>query len=541
MRKTKTRTPKTIYFGQAAREKLLRGALQLAEAAAVTYGPCGRIVILERVAGNIATKDGATVVREISFRDPGMSMGAALLKEPCLAMSETVGDGTTTTAILAASLLKECHRYLVAGVNPMHLSKGLREAARAAIDLLHELAMPVESEHEVRSITLIASNGDTEIAQHLTKAVMSVGQKGTVTIEDGLGTETELVLRDGMSLEAGFVSPSCWPSSKEIREHFEQPFLALFDCGLYSFEDIRDVVEVASQWPHPLIIFAHTVEAGALATWVLNGKSSDGRPSWHGALVKCPGWGDHRRAFLDDIASLSGATVIDPKAGMDLHNLNPEWFGSVQTATVERNSTLLVGYADGVTTERVQKRVRCLQAEKERALHEYDQDRLQERISKLNGGLATLRVGGITESALQERRARIEDALGSVRAALAEGIVPGAGAAYLFAAQWLTAQDPPEGDASLGYLAFIHALQEPFRVLLRNAGQESSNALEKVDPMQGEECNPWMGWDVVQRKARLLYEEPMIVDATRVAVEAIRYVASAVGTIITTEVMVVRE
>lgn len=451
-------------------------------------------------------------------------------------MSESVGDGTTTTAILTGLLLQECNKYLVAGVDPRQLAQGMKDAALEAINILYEMSMPVDEESEVRSVALISANGDEELADLLTQAVMAVGKKGTILIEDGKGTHTEVLLRDGMPLDTGFLQ-----RNQHSEEVFEQPMLALFDCGLYSFEDIREVIEVASQWPHPLIIIAHAVENGALATWTINSTGSD-KPTWVGTLVKAPGWGHHRREILDDIASLSGATVIDQNAGMSLQTINPEWLGSVQTATVRADSTTLVGYADADTTERVQSRIRSLQTMLERTTHEYDADQIQERMAKLAGGLAILRVGGVTEPAMRERRARLEDSLNSVRAALESGIVPGAGAAYLFAAQWLSAQDPPEKEGEqFGYSAFIKALQEPFSVLTRNAGQNTGSALLAMESKQEKEnFSPWVGWDILGSRARLLYENPMIADATKVAVEAIRYAVSSASTVITTEAMVVR-
>jgi chaperonin GroEL len=540
MSRDRQRSPKAILFGHEARQKLLRGALRLAETAAITFGPCGRVVLLERVAGNIATKDGATVVREITFDDPGETLGAQILKEPCQVMSDEVGDGTTTTAILVGCMLQECNRYLVAGVEPVHLAAGLREAADVAIDALREISMPVESDEEIRSVALISSNGDEEIAQLLTKATMAVGRNGTILIEDGKGVDTDLVLRDGMPLDTGYIGQLAQRSPDE--ETFDQPHLAILDCGLYTFEDIRDVMETASQWPHPLVIVAHQVEGAAFTTWAQNVlRNPDGKPPWAGTVIKAPGWGPHRRALLDDLAALSGGTVIDPEAGMSLDNIDPEWFGSVQTMTVSRDETLLVGYDDGKTAERVRARVGTLQRELAETTHAYDADRLRERVARLEGGMAILRVGGVTEAALRERRGRIEDALGSVRASLEEGILPGAGTAHMFAAQWLVAQGPSEDDKSFGYQALTKALQAPFRVLVQNAGQDPGSASRAIETKQEqEEFDPWVGWDVVQGQARLLYRDPMVVDATKVATGAIRYAVSTVATAITTEAMVVR-
>jgi chaperonin GroEL len=523
------KSPKNILFGTAARGKLLRGVLQAANAAAVTLGPAGRTVLLERIAGTLATKDGATVVRELTLSDPGESTGASFLRYTCAEMSDSVGDGTTTTAILLGSLLKECHKYLATGSFPGDLVRGIRDASQQTLQVLQEMSLPVATEDLVH-VALIASNGDVEIANLLAKAVMAVGSKGSISVEDGYGVETELLLRDGMSLD---VLPQ-----KQVKavEHLVQPFVILFDCNLFTFEDIQDTLEVASQWPHPVAIFAHAVESTALATWNAN---RTGNSNWAGALFKVPGWGEHRKAFLDDLAALSGATVIDPQAGMSLQKIDPAWFGSVQTLNVVKKSTVLLGYEDTALEDRVQKRIKTLEHELEHSDSAYIKDRLRERIAKLSGGLAILRVGGITEVALKERRARIEDALCSVRVALESGIVPGAGAAYSFAAQWLEAQEGPSGDVGLGYRAFVHALRAPFRILLRNASQDAGSATRQVLKKQEEsDFDPWVGWDLEQKVARSLHQNPLIADATKVAIEAIRYAVSTVTTMITTEVLI---
>lgn len=531
------KTAKTITFGDKARNKLLRGALRVAKAVSVTYGPAGKTVILERRSGNIATKDGVTVARELQFSDRGENLGALLIREPCLAMADTVGDGTTTAAVISAALLEECHKYITAGVSPVELSKGIREASEQAMAIVQSLAMEVQEEEEVRRVAMVSSNGDVEISDLLTRAIMAAGKDGTVSIEEGKGTETTLEIRDGMPLSSGFMSSACWPP-EGLREHFDQPLIVLCDCPLYRFEDIRHIVETASQWPHPLLLIAHSVEGEALATWAAN-HSREGEPWEKWNLIRAPEWGHHRRAILDDIASLSGATVIDPSAGMSLQEIAPEWLGSVQTATVEKGSTLLVGYDDQATTERVQERIRTLQREADTSKHDYDLDRLQERIAKLSGGLSILRVGGVTEAALKERRARIEDALGSIKAALESGIVPGAGATYLFASDCLPTFFT--GDYGLGFLALAKALQAPFRTLMQNAGWEPGPLLLSLERENAEFPDPWWGWDILQNRARLLYEDPMILDAARVATDVIRYAVSAVTTLITTEAMLVHK
>jgi chaperonin GroEL len=483
--------------------------------------------MLERVAGILLTKDGATSIREISLSNLAENTGAQLLKDPCLKMSKEVGDGTTTTAILTAELLRESEKLLVAGCSPIDIAAGIRAAQDSALEVIGELAWKISRPEEIQAVARVSSNGDEEISQLLSEAVMAVGKTGTISVEDGKTTKTELLLRDGTEVDTRI--PHHFMCPEEY--HFDQPLIALFDFRLSTFRDIHSVVETASQWPYPLVIVAHAIETEALATWVVN-QGEEEKPSWIGLIA--PGRGLDKRPLLDDLAALSGAVVVDELVGNHT-DFDPEWFGSVQTMAVKKKQSLWCAYEEG--EERIQQRIAALMREEEKSSSTYDKDRIQERISKLEESFCVLRVGGVTEPEIKERRARVEDALESLRSALQDGIVPGAGTAYLFAANWLRAQGQELGDFGYGQECLRRALQAPFRILARNAGREAGPLIEQIE--EAAPHDSWVGWDPNIRNLRPLYEDPMIVDSVRVAKEALRYAVSTVCTVLKTGDVVV--
>jgi len=534
------RKPTRITLGREARAGLVRGALKVSKAAGVTYGPCGRTVLLERAAGTIATKDGATVVRELRFEDALETLGAEVIKQPSLAMSEAVGDGTTTTAIIAGSLLKTCERLLVGGFASVDLVRGINKALDEVLQFLEDTSAPVTTEEDIHAVAMVASNHDEEISNLLTRAVMAVGKDGSVSIEDGRGVDCDLVIRDGMEIDEGYIHRLFLPESG--RGTLEQPLVALFDCGMSSYREFRSVAEEASQWPHPLLIVTHAFEAEALATYAVNSRHRH----FDLHVVKTPGTGFRKRGWLDDLAALSGATVFDFKAGMDITEWDPEWFGSVQTATIERNRSLLCGYDDEDTDLRVRERLASLKTQQENTNSTWEKDRLRERMARLDGGFCVLRVGGVTEAETKERRARIEDTLGSLRAALEFGIVPGGGTALANAADWLDflhhenlIEHP---DQSRGWQALSEALRTPLRVLCHNAGREVADISRRVQRLQETaEDDLWVGWDALRDEVRLLYDDPMVADASKVVSGAVRYAVSAVSTLVMTNAVIARK
>lgn len=537
-----SREPRRIFHGRDAREGIVRGALKIVKAVRVTYGPCGRTVLLERTAGRLATKDGATIVRELSFSNRLENLGAEAIKQPSLAMCDSVGDGTTTVAILAGELLYQCERMLVAGHAPSKMVRGIRKAADAALELFQDISVPVTSEEEIMAVAMVSSNRDREISRLLTQAVMAVGKDGSISVEDGRGVESELLIRDGMELPSGFANIYL-SDAEDGRTSFEQPLVALFDCGLHTYGEMKSVVETASQWPHnPLLLVGHHFEGETMAVWGINSRV---RGSYRWTMVKTPGTGNRKRGWLDDLAALSGAVVFDAKAGMDSRNWDPEWFGSVQTVVVERNKTLLVGYDNEESQERVRERVAALKIAQESTQSDWERDRIRERIARLDGGFCVLRVGGTTETELKERRARIEDTLGSLRAALESGILPGGGSSMLNAADWLDylLQENPleDSDERVGWQCFSRALRGPFKALVANSGQEPSEVFRRLDKDREKyEDDLWVGWDALSDDVRLLYEDPMVIDASKVVHDSVRYAVSAVSTIIMTNAAVVR-
>lgn len=529
-----------IVLGREARAGLIRGAKKVSKAAAVTYGPCGRTVLLERAAGSIATKDGATVVRELRFEDALEDLGAEVIKQPSLAMSEAVGDGTTTAAIIAGSLLDTCERLLVGGFAPVDLVRGVDKAMSEVLQFLEDTSAPVTTEEEIHAVAMVSSNHDEEVSDLLTKAVMAVGKDGSISIEDGRGVDCDLIIRDGMELDAGYISRLMVP--EEGKSTLEQPLIALFDCGMSSYREFRSVAEEASQWPHPLLIVAHAFEAEALATWSVNSRTR----SFDLHVIKTPGTGFRKRGWLDDLAALSGATVFDHKAGMDITEWDPEWFGSVQTVTIDSSRSLFCGYDDEETDVRVRSRLESLKTQRDTTESTWETDRLRERMARLDGGFCVLRVGGTTESETKERRARIEDTLGSLRAALESGIVPGGGTALNNAADWLDYlhQESPleHPEERRGWGALAESLRTPLRVLCQNAGHEMADVSRRLVRAQGEaEEDLWVGWDALRDEVRLLYEGPMVVDATKVVSSAVKYAVSAVSTLVMTNAVVARK
>ena len=427
------RKPRHILQGIDARTRLLSGALQLAKVVAKTYGPGGRTVVLDRFAGLLSTKDGVTVAREVQLSNKTEDMGCQILKQACLKVNEQVGDGTTTAAILAAALIQEGHQQAIAQPNLQELLQGVRDAAAEAVVVIRQTATPVKDQKTLEHVARIACNGDNEVAVSLAEACMAVGKDGTITVEDGHGVSTVLELKEGMELDAGAASPT-FLEGERLERDIEGAIVAVVGTPLRVVEDVRSLMEAASQWPqNELVVFAPLIEGGALTTLLLNHTQKILRC----CAVAAPGVHQRKLLYLQDIAALANASFIDPTAGYALSNWDAEWFGSFRRAHIRQNTTLLEAYPDANAS--IQARLQALRAEEGTLTSEYDRDNLRERMAKLSGGLAVLRVGGFSEAAMKERRARIEDALGAVKAALKEGVVPGAGSVYLWAGLHLAA------------------------------------------------------------------------------------------------------
>jgi len=521
--------PRIILHGLDARTALLRGAEKLVTAVAATYGPGGRTVLLDRFAGLLATKDGVTVAREVELEAHDENCGARIVREACIKVNDEVGDGTTTAAILTGALLREGHKLIAAGVEPGQLVYGMRQAALAAKATIQQMVIPVESQEHLEQVALIACNGDEDVAENLAEACMAVGKDGTVLIEDSPGVETVLNFKEGMELEAGAASPYFLGDKTE--RVIEGALVAVINKPLAGVEDVQEVMECASQWPqNELLILAPRIESTALATMVMNHTKGVVRC----CAVKVPGVPHVQRDLLEDIAVLAAADFADPEAGYSLGSWDAEWFGSFRKVTLTAQKTVFEAYP--AVEDDVRARIEHLRRQLNSTTSGYGEDRLRERMAKLSGGLAVLRVGGVTEAALKERRARVEDALGAVRAALQEGLVPGGGVAYLRAAELLALDDAlrvltaPE---LAGWKAMEKALNEPVRKLARNAG---ASELTRNRVAEGEVL--WFGWDARTSEFRDLSEPPFVADPTTVACSVIDAAVSVATTLLTVEAAV---
>jgi chaperonin GroEL len=529
--------PKQIDAHLKARNKLLRGARLLAKTVAVTYGPKGRTVMLDRLAGLLATKDGVTVAREVVLPDPVESMGAETLKEACIKVNEQVGDGTTTVAIVAASLLEECHRLVAAGFDPMRIAEGVKSAAERGVQIVEDMALPIESQDHLEHVALVASNGDEEIAKALAEACLAVGNDGTISVQDGVSVGIDLEFKDGMEIDKGAVSPGFLRESGGVERLVEGPLIAVFGGALREAEDVQHVLEESSQWAsNDLVIFSESVEGKALSTMLVN----DAQDVVRSVAVNAPGFGPKREGYLRDIAALSGATFIDPSLFDFRKRFDPEWFGSLRKITIKQRSSVLEAYDEAQDT--IRERIAELKREAGALSSDYDQDQHAERIAKLAGGLCVMRIGGPTEIALKERRGRVEDALGSVRGALEQGVVPGAGSAYLTVAECL----PNEHDGSeggLGWEAFAKALKAPLAAIASNAGHDGRAVAWRATTVReshGEYpidwC--WIGWDARVEDFRDLREDPRVIDPAPVVKSVIKTAASVAATLLTSEISI---
>lgn len=527
--------PKLILKGQEARQRLLHGAQVLAKAVSLTYGPCGRTVMLDRAAGLLATKDGVTVAREINLSDPVADLGCEILKVACVKVNDDAGDGTTSTAIIAAAVLEEGFKVIAANLDPMQVSRGVMAASRAAVSVIEDMAEPVESQELLERVAMIASNGDEVVSAKMAEACMAVGRDGTLTIEDGKSVGIELVFKEGMEIERGAASGVFLRN--ELERTLEAPLVAVIGATLKTVEDVQDIMEVASQWPkNHLLVFAEGIEGDALVTMTMN----DSRDVMKCIAVPSPGFHTKKKDYLRDIAALAGADYIDPDMGSDFRSWDAEWFGSLRSATIRAKSSTLVAFDEA--SEVIQERIAVVRAEMAGMSSEYDIDRCNERIAKLSGGLCIMQVGGVTESEMRERRARIEDALGAVRAALEEGVIPGAGSSYLVASSVILACVPQEEDLSwqTGWKIMGKALQRPLWTLAENAGYPGSATVHGLlEKLSDDETSPWLGWDANTGGLRDLTEEPQVIDPTAVVRSVIEASASVAATLLTVETSIV--
>jgi chaperonin GroEL len=517
---------KDLRFDEEARRALERGVNTLADAVKVTLGPRGRNVVLEKKFGSPSiVSDGVTIAKEISVEDAFENMGAQLVREVASKTNDVAGDGTTTATVLAQSIVREGLRNVAAGANPMLLKKGIDAAVEAVVAKVREMATPVEERNRIAEV---ASNSAHEraIGDLIAEAMEKVGKDGVITVEESKGTATTLELVEGMQFDKGYISPYMVTDPERMEAVLEDPLILINEKKISSVQDMLPLLEKVLRMGRPLLIIAEDLEGEALATLVVNKL----RGTLNVVAVKAPGFGDRRKAMLEDIAVLTDGTFISDDLGVKLENVDIDMLGSAKRVTVSKDDTIIV---EGKGThEKIQGRISQIKKQIEDTDSDYDREKLQERLAKLSGGVAVVQVGAATETELKEKKQRIEDALEATRAAVEEGIVPGGGTVYLQCIPVLTDSLVSEPDAKVGVAIVRRALEEPLRVIAYNSGQEGSLIVEKVKGMPvGQGYNAETGEYGDLMKAG-------VVDPAKVTRSALQNAASIAGMLLTTEVLI---
>jgi len=518
---------KDVKFSDDARSRMFAGVNVLANAVKVTLGPKGRNVILDKSFGApTVTKDGVSVAKEIELDDNFENMGAQMLKEVASHTSDVAGDGTTTATVLAQAILREGLKSVAAGMNPMDLKRGIDKATIVVVEELGKLSKPCEDDKAIAQVGAISANADEAIGSIIADAMGKVGKEGVITVEEGSGLENELEIVEGMQFDRGYLSPYFINSPESQSVELENPYILLFDKKISNIRDMLPLLENVAKSGRPLLIIAEDVEGEALATLVVNNI----RGIVKVAAVKAPGFGDRRKAMLQDIAVLSGGQVISEEVGLSLEKASLDDLGEAKKIQITKeNSTLIDGA--GKATE-IQARVEQIQREIEESSSDYDQEKLQERVAKLSGGVAVIKVGAATEIEMKEKKARVEDALHSTRAAVEEGVVPGGGVALIRAQAVLTDLTGANDDQTVGIHLLRRAMEEPLRQIVANAGEDASVVLNKVA-----EGSDDFGYDAAVGEYGQLIELG-IIDPTKVARAALQNATSIAGLLLTTEAMV---
>src|SRR5687767_1880203 len=525
---------KQITLGEQSRAAILRGVNKLANTVKITLGPKGRNVVLGKKFGSpVITKDGVTVAKEIELEDAMENLGAQMVREVASKTSDVAGDGTTTATVLAQAIFREGVKTVAAGANPMALKRGIDKAVERATREIRKTAKPV-TEDMIAQVGAISANGDETIGKLIAEAMQKVGKDGVITVEDSQTIETTLEVVEGMQFDRGYLSPYFVTDPESMEAVLENPVVLLSDKKLSSMRDMLPILEQVAKLGRPILIIAEDIEGEALATLVVNKL----RGTLGVAAVKAPGFGDRRKAMLEDIAILTGAKVITDDLGIKLENVMLEELGSARKVTIEKETTTIID--GGGDTQDLQARVKLLKAQLEDSDSDYDREKLQERLAKLVGGVAIIRVGAPTETELKEKKARVEDAMHATRAAVEEGIVPGGGVVLIRAAKALNKFNPfneDEGagdpDEQIGVNIVKRALEEPLRQIVANAGKEGAVIVERVRS----EKNPNIGYNVVTDKFEDLVAAGVI-DPAKVTRSALQNAASIAGLMLTTEVLI---
>ncbi|HKG94795.1 MAG TPA: chaperonin GroEL [Gemmatimonadaceae bacterium] len=522
---------KELHFNVDARAALKRGVDQLAEAVKVTLGPKGRNVVIDKKFGApTVTKDGVTVAKEIELSDPIENMGAQMVKEVATKTSDNAGDGTTTATVLAQAIFREGLKNVTAGVNPMALKRGIDKAVAAVVEELKRISVPTSGKKEIAQVGAISANNDQEIGSLIADAMEKVGKDGVITVEEARGLETTLETVDGMQFDRGYLSPYFVTDPEKMEAVLEDALILIHDKKISTMKDLLPILEKVAQMGRPMLIIAEDVEGEALATLVVNKL----RGTLRVCAVKAPGFGDRRKAMLQDIAVLTGGQVISEEVGFKLENAVVNDLGRGKRIVVDKDNTTII---DGQgTEEQIQGRVKEIKAAVEKTTSDYDKEKLQERLAKLAGGVAVINVGAATESEMKEKKARVEDALHATRAAVEEGIVPGGGVALIRAQKALKELKLEDLEERTGVEIVRRAIEEPLRMIVQNAGGEGSIVIEKV--RSNKDAN--FGYNALTDEYENLVEAGVI-DPTKVTRTALQNAASIAGLLLTTEALVVEK
>ncbi|MBW1731180.1 MAG: chaperonin GroEL [Deltaproteobacteria bacterium] len=517
---------KEIKYDVKAREAILKGVDTLADAVKVTLGPKGRNVILEKTFGSpTITKDGVTVAKEIELEDKFENMGAQMVKEVASKTSDVAGDGTTTATVLAQAIYKEGSKLVASGVNPMALKRGIDKAVEVAVEELKKISKPTKDQEEIARVGTISANNDETIGNIIAEAMNKVGKEGVITVEEAKSMETTLEVVEGMQFDRGYLSPYFVTDPEKMEVVLSEPYILLHEKKISSMKDMIPILEQVARSGKPLLIIAEDVEGEALATLVVNKL----RGTLQCAAVKAPGFGDRRKAMLQDIAILTGGRVISEDLGLKLENVSLNDLGTAKTVRVDKDNTTIVD--GGGSRADLEARVKQIRVQIEETTSDYDREKLQERLAKLIGGVAVINVGAATETEMKEKKARVEDALNATRAAVEEGVVPGGGVA-LIRALAAVSKLKLEGEEEAGARLVMRALEEPVRQIANNAGEEGSVVVEKVKQGKGA-----FGYNAETGE----YEDLMkagIIDPTKVTRFALQNAASVASLLLTTEAMV---
>ncbi len=518
---------KEVKFSDDARHRMVAGVNILANAVKVTLGPKGRNVVLDKAFGApTITKDGVSVAKEIELEDKFENMGAQMVKEVSSQTSDAAGDGTTTATVLAQSILAEGMKAVAAGMNPMDLKRGIDKAVIATVAALKDMSQPCEDDKAISQVGSISANSDESIGGIIAESMGKVGKEGVITVEEGTGLENELDVVEGMQFDRGYLSPYFINNQESMSVEMEAPMILIFDKKISNIRDLLPILEGVAKAGKPLMIISEDVEGEALATLVVNNM----RGIVKVAAVKAPGFGDRRKAMLEDLAVLTGGTVISEEVGLSLEKATLDDLGTAKKISITKENTTIIDGAGNAKD--IEARVSMIRAQIEEASSDYDKEKLQERVAKLAGGVAVIKVGAATEVEMKEKKARVEDALHATRAAVEEGIVPGGGVALIRALQSMGKIKTDNHDQDVGIKIAMRAMEEPLRMIVSNAGDEESVVLNKVAEGKGN-----FGYNAATGE----YGDMVamgILDPTKVTRAALQNAASVAGLMITTEAMV---